>query len=114
MATSVSLLGGLNVLADEAPKHAASGRKVKIGLVGCGSRGHWISPLFLKHGGYELPAVADYFPEVAAEAGREVQRRQDAAIQRALGLQEAHRQRRRGGARRGRALFLSRAGHGRR
>ena len=38
-------------------------------MVGCGGRGHWLVPLFMKHGGYELHALADYFPEVAEAAG---------------------------------------------
>jgi myo-inositol 2-dehydrogenase / D-chiro-inositol 1-dehydrogenase len=45
------------------------GRKIKLGLVGCGGRGSWIIPLFLKHGGYELHAVADYFQPVADALG---------------------------------------------
>ena len=44
-------------------------RKIKLGLVGCGGRGSWIVPLFLRHGGYELHAVADYFPQVADALG---------------------------------------------
>ena len=44
-------------------------RKLKLGLVGCGRRGNWIAQLFLKHGGYELHAVADYFQHVADAQG---------------------------------------------
>ena len=69
LATSASMLGGLKVLAADAPKPAATQRKIKLGLVGCGGRGHWLLPLFLQHGGYELCALADYFPEVAEAAG---------------------------------------------
>jgi predicted dehydrogenase len=69
MATSMSVLGSLNVLAADPPKAAAMQRKIKLGLVGCGGRGQWLVPLFVKHGGYELHAVADYFPEVAEAAG---------------------------------------------
>jgi len=43
--------------------------KIGLGLVGCGGRGVWIAKLFLKHGGYEISAVADYFPDRAAAAG---------------------------------------------
>lgn len=43
--------------------------KIKLGLVGCGSRGKWIAGLFQKDGGYDIHAVADYFPDVAAAAG---------------------------------------------
>lgn len=37
--------------------------KIKLGLVGCGKRGQWIAELFMKHGGYELVAGADYFQD---------------------------------------------------
>ncbi|WP_404425299.1 Gfo/Idh/MocA family protein [Nibricoccus sp. IMCC34717] len=40
-----------------------------MGLVGAGERGSWIAKLFQEHGGYDLHAVADYFPEVAEEVG---------------------------------------------
>jgi myo-inositol 2-dehydrogenase/D-chiro-inositol 1-dehydrogenase len=46
-----------------------AGEKVRLGLVGCGGRGVWIAKLFQKHGGYEIGAVADYFPERAEAAG---------------------------------------------
>lgn len=45
------------------------GRKVKLGVVGCGGRGTWIARLFREHGGYAMHAVADYFQQVADAAG---------------------------------------------
>lgn len=47
----------------------AAARRIKLGVVGCGGRGAWIANLFRQHGGYEMHAVADYFPEVAESAG---------------------------------------------
>ena len=38
---------------------------VKLGLIGCGGRGSWISTLFQSHGGFRFTALADYFPERA-------------------------------------------------
>jgi len=55
--------------AQTAPPAAALTRKVKLGVVGLGGRGHWIAGLFAKHGGYDMHAVADYFPKVADEQG---------------------------------------------
>lgn len=52
--------------AQDAP---ADSRKIKLGLVGAGGRGLWISSLFKEHGGYEFDAVADYFQPVADKAG---------------------------------------------
>jgi len=42
---------------------------VRLGLIGCGQRGAWIGGLFARHGGYEIAAVADYFPDVADRCG---------------------------------------------
>ena len=42
---------------------------VRLGLVGCGGRGSWISGLFKAHGGYQFAAVADYFPDRAQRTG---------------------------------------------
>lgn len=53
--------------AEDGPK-----RKVKLGVVGLGGRGLWIARLFKQHGGYEMHAVADYFPAVADNAGNEL------------------------------------------
>jgi len=44
--------------------------KIKLGIIGCGERGNQLAALFKEHGGYELHAVADYFPEVAQETGK--------------------------------------------
>lgn len=43
--------------------------RLSIGLIGCGKRGQWITNHFLKHGGYQLAAVADYFPDQTQTAG---------------------------------------------
>lgn len=47
-------------------------RKIKLGVVGNGGRGGWIAKLFQAHGGYEMWAVADYFPAVAEKCGSEL------------------------------------------
>lgn len=47
----------------------AYARKIKIGVVGLGGRGHWLAGLVRRHGGYDIHAVADYFPDVAAQNG---------------------------------------------
>nr|HPI72960.1 Gfo/Idh/MocA family oxidoreductase [bacterium] len=43
--------------------------RIRLGLIGCGSRGVWIADLFQEHGGYEITALADYFPERTLAAG---------------------------------------------
>lgn len=70
---AASSLQTLSAWAAETPAPAAAPRefkrKIKLGIIGCGGRGSWIGGLFKKHGGYEIQAVADYFPEVVNAAG---------------------------------------------
>ena len=44
-------------------------RKIRLGLIGCGGRGTWISNFFAAHGGFTFTAVADYFAERSVRAG---------------------------------------------
>lgn len=50
---------------------ATANAKIDIGLIGCGNRGKWIADLFQKHGGYNIVALADYFPDRADPAGEQ-------------------------------------------
>jgi len=72
-AAASSLLAALPARGAENPAPEAKPpefkRKIKLGVVGCGGRGSWIANLFRQHGGYEMHAVADYFPEVAEGCG---------------------------------------------
>lgn len=47
-------------------------RKIKLGLIGCGGRGTWISSLFMAHGGFTFVAVSDYFEERSVRAGEQL------------------------------------------
>lgn len=71
-ATAAASLALAGPRPSRAGESAEAGRKIKLGLVGCGGRGSWIAGLFRKHGGYDLHAVADYFPEVAEAAGEKL------------------------------------------
>ncbi len=68
---------GLGPAPDEAPTRLEPGpraysRKIKLGLIGCGGRGTWISTFFAAHGGFVFSAVADYFGERAVRAGTQL------------------------------------------
>lgn len=69
-----SLLAALSARAEDSKPAPAAGaetkRKIKLGAVGLGGRGNWIAGLFRAHGGYDLHAVADYFPNVATGRGK--------------------------------------------
>ncbi len=48
---------------------SAANSKIALGMVGCGGRGSWIADLFMKHGGYQVVAGADYFQDRVDEFG---------------------------------------------
>jgi len=68
--TGASVLG-VTVLSPGLVGGAQANAKIDIGLIGCGKRGKWIADLFLKHGGYKVVAVADYFQDRADGAGEQ-------------------------------------------
>ncbi len=73
---SASIWGGIAGLAIVRPdqvRGSIANSRIKLGVVGCGGRGHWIATLFKEHGGYEMHAVADYFVEVASASGDQLQ-----------------------------------------
>ncbi len=70
-AASTAVLGSAaHALADAAPAATPpAGRKIKLGVVGCGGRGAWLAGLFQKNGGYEMHALADYFQTAVDKCG---------------------------------------------
>lgn len=50
---------------------AGANAKLDIGLIGCGNRGKWIAGLFQAHGGFNIAALADYFPDRVNPAGEQ-------------------------------------------
>ena len=51
------------ILGREAVHGTQANSRVRLGMIGAGGRGTWLTPLFQKHGGYEIAAVADYFQD---------------------------------------------------
>ncbi len=77
--TAAASVSSLSALSNLAPQNASAQsepaefpRKIKLGVIGNGGRGAWIAKLFQQHGGYEMFAVADYFPEVVDKCGEEL------------------------------------------
>ncbi len=74
LATAAAVYGAAAARAEEkaAPPESkpAITRKFKLGVVGCGGRGTFVAQHFLKHGGYEIHAAADYFPDAANRFGK--------------------------------------------
>ncbi len=59
----------LNIVRTASAKDTPETPKIKAGLIGVGGRGNMIAQFIQEHGGYELAALADYFPEVVTAAG---------------------------------------------
>lgn len=57
------------IMQPELVRGSAANSKIALGMVGCGGRGSWIADLFMKHGGYQLVAGADYFQDRVDEFG---------------------------------------------
>lgn len=70
--SAASALGAVSILAPRTVFGAEANAKIRLGLIGCGGRGKWIANHFLKHGGFELTAVHDYFADRAESAGNEL------------------------------------------
>ena len=69
LAAALPLAGVVTTEAAQPPASVKPDRKIKLGLIGCGGRGSWLGGFFQKHGGYEIHAVADYFPDLAHKSG---------------------------------------------
>ena len=52
-----------SMIRPELVRASAANGKVDLGVIGCGGRGSWIANLFKEHGGYNVVAAADYFPD---------------------------------------------------
>jgi predicted dehydrogenase len=52
-----------SVVRPELVRGSGASSKVDLGIIGCGGRGSWIADLFRMHGGYNVVAAADYFPD---------------------------------------------------
>ncbi len=52
-----------SIMRPELVRGSQANSKIALGLIGCGGRGTWIADLFKQHGGYEIVAAMDYFPD---------------------------------------------------
>jgi predicted dehydrogenase len=61
-------LASVSTLSRATAQGSAANSRLRLGVIGCGGRGQWITDLFLKHGGYEVVAIADYFESRITES----------------------------------------------
>lgn len=69
LAGTGAVAASMTVLPAPLVRGGEAANRVNLGLIGCGGRGQWITNLFVKHGGFNVAAVFDYFPDRATEAG---------------------------------------------
>ena len=58
-----------SIMRPELVRGSQANSKIALGLIGCGGRGTWIADLFEQHGGYEIVAAMDYFPDKVSAFG---------------------------------------------
>jgi len=63
MARTGAAVVSFSILRPELVRGTQANSKIALGMIGCGGRGSWIADLFQQHGGYELAAAMDYFPD---------------------------------------------------
>ena len=68
-ASAVTAAAGLTLVRPSAVRGSEANSRIKVACIGQGGRGSWITGLFKAHGGYEIAAVVDYFPDVSKAAG---------------------------------------------
>ncbi len=69
LAATSQAAAAFTVMRPELVRGSTANSKVALGVIGCGGRGRWIANLFARHGGYQVAAVADYFPERVGATG---------------------------------------------
>jgi len=61
-------LAALSTTSLSVAQGSTANSRLRLGVIGCGKRGQWITALFAEHGGYEIAGVADYFEAAVTEA----------------------------------------------
>ena len=60
----------VTVVRPGAVRAAEANSRITVGCVGLGGRGAWLARMVAQHPGYQITAVADYFPQVADRVGK--------------------------------------------
>jgi predicted dehydrogenase len=67
--TTGTAAASFTILRPELVRGTQVNSRIKLGIIGCGGRGVWITGLFAAHGGYEIFAGSDYFADRAEVLG---------------------------------------------
>jgi myo-inositol 2-dehydrogenase/D-chiro-inositol 1-dehydrogenase len=66
---SSAVLGSALILPSPTVKGSQANSKITVGVIGLGGRGSLIAGFLKEHSGFQITAVADYFPNVSSKAG---------------------------------------------
>jgi len=66
---TVAAAASFTIMKPSSVRGTEANSRLEVGCIGLGGRGTLIAKMLTKHKGYHITAVADYFPEVAKEAG---------------------------------------------
>ncbi len=69
MAQSSAAALAFSIVRPGAVRGTQANSRIEVGCIGLGGRGRMIAGMIQNHGGYQITAVADYFPHVAKAAG---------------------------------------------
>jgi predicted dehydrogenase len=69
MTTAGAATLSFTVMKPSLVKGTQANSRPTVGVIGLGGRGSWITDLIQKHGGYQITALADYFPHVVDKVG---------------------------------------------
>ena len=69
MAKSAAATAGFAIVKPSAIRGSAANSRVEVGCIGLGGRGRLIARMLGEHDGFQITAVADYFPNVAQSIG---------------------------------------------
>ena len=69
MAKSAAATAGFAIVRPSAIRGSSANSRVAVGCIGLGGRGRLIARMLSEHDGFQITAVADYFPNVAQSIG---------------------------------------------
>ena len=69
LAGAVATTAAFTILKPSQVRGTQANSRIKAGCIGLGGRGKMIAKMIQEHGGYQITAAADYFPEVVNKAG---------------------------------------------
>jgi predicted dehydrogenase len=88
--TAAAATAGLTIVKPESVRGAPANSALRVGLIGCGGRGRFVSQFFPQHTPAKLVAIADPFKDRVDDLRRRLQNSKDENIKKGTALDDAH------------------------